>query len=417
MKVLSLSSVKKLMDSGLSVLIPFGKDVIYKIRNSYKIDWRKLLLNQSYDSLNGIGIDISSKISSRVPCFIIDDSDLDKRGWCIEFIGKIYSHVFHKCVLGFKSLNLAYWTGKNLIHIDFSLHSELGKKKNQGLSKKQLKKRFSKARPQNTPGFKRAKECYEKKTKAAINMLEKAIRKGFKASYILADSWFFNKGLVNFSINNKVHLISRPKFNNWKYKYNNKLYTIGQLCQKNKYSKEKKWSRKLRLHYVEVKVEFQGYPMKLFFYKSKKRGTKWHAIITSDLKISGLRTFEIYQNRWSIEISFKELKQHLNYGKCQSTDFDAQISDITQSLMAYNFLSQIKTISEYQSIGLLFEELSSQWICPTMMQRFWKKIYRLIEQIAELFDLSITCLIEKCIMKDNFFSEMQRINSQFGAET
>ena len=417
MKVLSLSSVNKLMGSGLSVLMPFGKDVIYKVRNSYKIDWRKLLLDQSYESLNGIEIDNSPKVSNQEPCFIIDDSDLGKRGWCTEFIGKIYSHVFHKCILGFKSLNLAYWAGKNLIHIDFSLHSELGKKKDRGLSKKKLKNRFSKTGPQDTPGFKRAKECYEKKTQIAIKMLKKAIRKGFEASYILADSWFFNKELVKFSISNKINLISRPKFNNWKYIYNDKPCTIGQLCQKNKYSKKKKWPRKLRLHYVELKVEYQGYPMKLFFYKSKKRGTKWHAIITSDLKINGIKAFGVYQNRWSIEISFKELKQHLKYGNCQSTDFDAQISDITQTQMAYNFLSQTKTINDYQSMGALFEEISTQLISPAMMQRFWNKIYILLEQIAELFDLSITCLIEKCIMKDNFFSEMQRINSQFSTET
>jgi len=387
-KVLGLSSVNKLMCSELSALIPFGKDVIYNIRNSHIIDWRKLLLNQSYESLNGIEINASSKSADQTPCFIIDDSDIEKRGWHIEFIGKIYSHVFHKCILGFKSLNLAYWTGKNLIHIDFSLHSELGKKKDQGLGKKKLKTRFSKTRPQGTPGLGRAEECYEKKTKVALRMLKKAMRKGFNASYILADSWFFNKEMVKFSIVKKGHLISRPKFNNWKYVHSGKPYTIGQLCHKNKYSKAKKWSRKLRLHYVELEVEFQGHPVKLFFYKSKKRGTKWHAIITTDTKIKAIKVFEIYQNRWSIEISYKELKQHLNYGNCQSTDFDAQISDTTQTLMAYNFLSQTKTINDYQSIGALFEEISTQWISPTVMQRFWQMIFALLEQIAELFDLS-----------------------------
>jgi hypothetical protein len=38
---------------------------------------------------------------------------------------------------------------------------------------------------------------------------------------------------------------------------------------------------------------------------------------------------EIYQTHWTIEVFFKESKQLLGFGKCQSNDFDAQIADST----------------------------------------------------------------------------------------
>lgn len=44
--------------------------------------------------------------------------------------------------------------------------------------------------------------------------------------------------------------------------------------------------------------------------------------------------YKIYQNIWSIEVSYKELKQLLSFGKYQSRDFDGQISDLTFCLMA-----------------------------------------------------------------------------------
>lgn len=416
-KLLDVGSVHKLIQSDLAPLIPFCKDVFYKVKNSFLIDWRKLLLSQAYQSLDGIEIDPKPKAAHQLACFIVDDSDIKKRGYCIEFIGKIFSHVNHTYTLGFKSLNLALWTGKNLLHLNFSLHCELGKKKNQGLTNKQLKNRFSKKRPKDTPGHKRAKECYEKKTRMAIKMIKAAIAKGFKASYILADSWFFNFDMVQLAEQTKIHLISRPKFNNWQYQHNGKFYTIGQLCKKYKHKKYRKWSRKLKLHYVEVDVIFKGKSLKLLFYKSKKRGTKWQAIITTDLKISAIRAFQIYQTRWSIEVAFKELKQHLKYGSCQSQDFDAQIADLTQTLMAYNFLSQTKAINEYQSIGFLFEEVSRKWLSPTLMKRFWNYLYQVLNQIAELLDLSVNYLIEKCIEKNSFFDKMKLIYQPFSAET
>ncbi len=62
--------------------------------------------------------------STAQPCFILDDTDLPKRGKAIEFIGRIFSHVTHRYGLGFKCMNLAYWSGKHLLHLDFSLHVE-----------------------------------------------------------------------------------------------------------------------------------------------------------------------------------------------------------------------------------------------------------------------------------------------------
>jgi DDE family transposase len=303
------------------------------------------------------------------------------------------------------------------LHLGFSLHVEFGKKKDQGLKKKELAKCFSKLRDVSSPGYKRICEAFGKKTDSSIRMMRRAIATGFKASYILADSWFFSAALAKFAISKKISLITRPKFNNWKYDYNGRMYTVGQLAQKMRYHNSKKWNKHLRLHYVSASVKFMGIPMHLFFYKADKRGTPWRAIVTTDKKLGAIQAYKIYQNRWSIEVSFKELKQLMKYGKCQSTNFDAQISDITFCLMSYNHLSQIKAINEYQSIGFLFQEISQNQISPTLMQRFWTQHYVAMQRLANLIDKNVDELLDNIVQNSSFFKEWRQISIALGAET
>ena len=335
----------------------------------------------------------------------------------MEWIGKIFSHVSHGYTLGYKSLHLALWSGKHLLHLDFSMHVEMGKKKNQGMKLKDLKKRYSKERKVNSPGQKRESELLKKKTTTAITMMRRALRNGFEPLYILADSWFFNSDLAAFSVKEKIHLISRPKFNNWKYDYDGKPYTIGRLINKMCRSKKARWNRHLRLRFVVVPVVFKGIKLHVIYFKSKKRGSKWQAIITTNKTLSAQRAYKIYQTRWAIETSFKELKQLLGYGNCMSRDFDAQISDTTQCLMSYNILSHLKAIEDHQSIGMLFEQVSQQWLTPTIMEKFWAVFYEAIEELAQFLNQPIDQLIELVINKSGFIANLQKINAIISTET
>ncbi|MCP4120250.1 MAG: transposase [Bacteroidetes bacterium] len=417
LKLMDAGSIHNAMKGEWRKLFGFGKDVLYKVRNSALINWRSLLTAHCSACMGDIEIESKPKDVSKVSCFIIDDTDLNKRGKCMEFIGKIFSHVSHRYELGYKCLNLAYWSGKHLLHLDFSYHIEMGKSGKQGLKAKELKARYTKFRKVKSPGKSRAMELIKKKTDCAMIMIRRAIKKGFQASYILADSWFFSVALVRFAIKQKVPLISRPKFNNWKYEYNGELYTIGELVKKHRYSRHKKWNRYLRQHSISLPVCFKGEKVKLFLYKEKKRNTKWYAIITTDRKLSALRAYKIYQNRWAIETSYKDLKQSLGYGKCMARDFDAQIADTSQTLMVYNMLSYNQAINDHQSIGGMFTHISRNQLKPTLMMRFWNAFHRAMKNLAEIIGKPIDELIGIIIHQDEFFLNLQKINAILTAET
>lgn len=133
-KLFGVSSINELFGKSLSQLIPQSKDVFYRTATKININWRRLLLRSAQAFVCVDDYDPKTAEMLDTPCFIIDDTDIPKRGKCMEIIGRVYSHVSHSFAIGYKSLNLAMWTSRGLFHIDFSYHIEMGKDGRQGLS-------------------------------------------------------------------------------------------------------------------------------------------------------------------------------------------------------------------------------------------------------------------------------------------
>lgn len=68
-------------------------------------------------------------------CLVIDDTDFPKTGRRAEMLGRVFSHVAMKSVLGFKALFMGLTDGKTFTMLDSALHGEMGKNpdKPQGL--------------------------------------------------------------------------------------------------------------------------------------------------------------------------------------------------------------------------------------------------------------------------------------------
>jgi hypothetical protein len=106
------------------------KDTFYRLKNNPNIPWRKLMLSiaKRFYTLSLKHSQEQSGDENQSPtCFIFDDTDLDKTGKKIEGVSKIWSHVHHRQILGFKGLFLGRWDGKTFLPINFSLHREKGK--------------------------------------------------------------------------------------------------------------------------------------------------------------------------------------------------------------------------------------------------------------------------------------------------
>ena len=151
-------------------------------------------------------------------------------------------------------------------------------------------------------------------------------------------SILISAGFIDAVLNVKhqvTHLIGMYKTPKTKFEYMGGSFTYSQI--RNLLGKAKR-CRKLGFYYNEAIVGFRGKQIKLFFSKQGKNG-KWKVFITTNVSLSFIKMIEIYQIRWSIEVFFKEARQLLGMGNCQSNDFDAQIADTTITLIQHILLT------------------------------------------------------------------------------
>lgn len=168
-------------------------------------------------------------------CFILDDTTLEKTGAFIEGISRVFDHVSHKCVLGYKLLLLAYADGRSSIPVDFSLHWEKGKGKKYGLSTEERMGQYRKERNEGDADAERFAELDEDKIYCAIEMLKRAWEAGMKAAYVLRDSWFTNEKLVHEAkmlSNYQMFVLGMAKMDNRRYKVEGFMHNAHELIAK-----------------------------------------------------------------------------------------------------------------------------------------------------------------------------------------
>ena len=229
-----------------------------------------------------------------------------------------------------------------------------------GLGKKEYQNQFKKTRNKSSYGHKRVEEAGCSKIDIAIKMLKRSVKHGFVPDYVITDTWFFCQKFLKavIELGRSVELVSMSKIGTAKYK----ILPKGKLLNPHQIIAlyERKGgisSRKYKARYIQFQAEYQNIRVKIFLIRFGTHG-RWRMLVTTDLKISFTKIMEVYKIRWTIEVFFKECKQHLLLGKCQSQDFDAQIADTTLSMIRYILLSYYERTHYGMTIGGIFRELS-----------------------------------------------------------
>jgi hypothetical protein len=394
----------------LAAIIKPQKDVFYRVKNSGIINWRFIfwLFVMKFYKLTE-----NSANAELTKCLIFDDTILKKSGDLIEKVSRVWDHVEKRSVLGFKALVMGFWDGTSFIPLDFSLHREKGKNKKHpfGLSVKNFRGQFRKKRTTGCHGYDRAAETDLDKITSMLKMLKRAVSHKINFDYVLTDSWFTCDQLIDAVCNIKnvrVHLIGMYSKAKSLFIYKDKSLTYSQI--RNMLGKPKR-CRKLKLFYHQVKVMRNGREIQLFFSKHGSKG-KWRVILTTDTSLSFIQAIEIYQTRWTIEVFFKEAKQLLNLGGCQSSNFDAQIADTTITCLQHILLTFRHRFDTYESKGALFKELEDSIINYRLNERLWGLFIQLLNLLTDFFkdyDIDEMDFFTKIISDEAAFLSIRQI--------
>lgn len=372
----------------LDSLIKARKDVFYRFMENPAVDWRKALWHISVQVWNRIHLRSDHKADD--VCLILDDTDHEKTGRTIEKIGRVHSHLAHRAVLGFKCLCMAVTDGVSQMLLDFAIVGEKGEKGNYGMGAGELRRR--RATEHDSEVLReREKEYDMSKVELARQMIKRAIRRGIRFSYVLADSWFTNKDIVRFIHSRHVRchwlgMIKVGESGRTKYHTEHGDLTAPALVKLGKKLGLRKYSRKLKCNYTMFDAMFGDVPVRIFLVRRTQHG-KWNGLLTTDTDLDFFKAWKLYSRRWSIEVVFKDCKTNLGFGKCQSTCFASQIAAAALCCIQYNILSMAKRFSDYETIGGLFRDISRETVQLSVAQQIWGILQELVTAIARVFGL------------------------------
>jgi hypothetical protein len=268
-----------------------------------------------------------------------------------------------------------------------------------GLSSTEYRMQFKKKRHPESPGHQRRLEADRSKIKIVVEMLRRAVRRGFNFEYVLVDSWFFSKEIlacIESFRTKSIKLIAMVKMGKMLYQdcLSNKMLRADEL-RKN-YRKKVKRSRKLNASYIKVPAYYDNRRVNLFFIKIGKGG-KWKCLVTNDLDLSFNKLMEIYHIRWSIEVFYKDAKQYLQLGKCQCNNFDSQIGSATLAMMQYIMLLLYKQMHYGQSLGSIFDLLGTQAQQENITRYLTELFWDIVNKIGEVLDIDCIKLFKEII--------------------
>lgn len=389
--------------AGSALCRMFGgkKDMFYSYLSQDNINWRKVIYRITNRLVKRVVIRDDHKKSRLPKVLIADDTDLPKTGMHMESIGKIFSHVHQKCILGYKALMLCWSDGRTQFMLDSSLHGEMGKieGKEQGLTSAQRNARYERQRDKDSHISKRKNEYFMGKGIKLLEMVKDAIQNKIPFDYLLIDSWFTCTELVDFvcRCHKKFHFLGMARMGNTMYATENRgKLSAKAILTKLKSAKEVKRSRRYRCHYAETQVVLGKRAVKLFFCKRGKKEA-WKLLLTTDLSLDFMRAYEIYAMRWSIEVFFSDSKRILGLADCFSRDFSAHIAHVSLVMIRYNMLSAIKRTLDYDTIGGLFEDMYLGVHELTVVEKIWAIIIEVVAVVAELIEADSEVLIFQVI--------------------
>jgi len=345
-----------------------SKDAAYDLLKGTAFNWRKLLSMLAiriYSIFNRLTRD------DRDSVLIIDDSTYDRsRSKKVELLSRVYDHCTGRYLRGFRLLTLSWSDGVSCLPLDFALLSSSKEKNRYHDTDKVIDKRCC--------AYQRRREATTKATAHLAPMVERALKSGIRARYLLMDRWFTMPANIS-ALRKHVDVIGMVK------KTPKVLYDHNgrKSCLTTIYRKIRKRPGKAKILASSIVTLNDGKPVKLIFVRDRRK-KDWLALLSTDTRLADSDAVRIYGKRWDIEVFFKMAKQHLKLAKeIQCRDFDALIAHTTIVFIRYMFVAyQTRMETDHRSFGDLFYECCDEMSDISFLEALYRILLLAIEQVG-----------------------------------
>ena len=368
-----------------------AKNKYYRLLENADFNWRGFIHKFSFSIYQKI-----NRKAGKDDYFVLDDTVTKLRGKLVEGASYVYDHVSGKSVLGIQKLVLGIFNGSHFFPINESLNVSKKKPKARSKSYKYNKKAKALRIKPGSPGAIERTYLDQGKLENAFKQLKAALKQGFTASGVLFDSWYcFNSFIRKIVEQTKLQVICQlknfPRAN--QYFHKGKSYSLKELFLY--YGKPK--LRMVKAHHfmlsqIMVSIPASSIKMKIVFIQNNDTD-KWYAFGSTDHNMSGQKILEVYSQRWSIEVFFKNCKQYLNYGKEQMSNLDSIIASDALVFMRYlilTYLAYKENSTFYNKFKALHKSQTAEVFGLNLLKFFLNRLQYMIKQVKHLFDQGFT---------------------------
>ena len=394
MPLLQVKSIRFLFGNRMATLLNGGKDVIYSFMGNQSVNWSLLTLKIARKFYNrqkwGETTDAKTAIC-------VDDTLDERYGKKVEATSLHWDRNRRTSIEGHQFLQLGI--SNSFGFLPPIGHIYVGRKKRSKQSKEFPDKRNAVAKSYHDAHRLAKHDLLEK-------LLDKVVRFGFCAPYLLADAWFGCRKNVKLALKHDMIAIFMMKRGIHKYRYQGKLYTVKALYRKfrNNMTKVKGKS----FHACTIAVEYnlsdddsnpEWIAVRIVFGRMKSAPkSSWVVLLCTDVGIELQEILETYALRWNIEVYFKEIKQYFGFGKEQSRQYTAILASIHLAMIRYilfYYLSLMYSSWSFAEIrnqvGLNLKVFSYGFIAWQSISRI---IFDVLDQYAHLTDEYISATIK-----------------------
>jgi len=362
-----------------------GKDVLYDTMNREDLNWRSCHARIACKA-------VQTFHSTDKKAFVLDDTIVRRFGKKMPGISCHFDHTLGKHVMGQQVLTLGLAGEEGFVPLDSELF--ISQSKAQSLlqpfrdGRSTVAKRYRAAQSQSKPEM-------------AADMIRRSLRNGMQADYLLADAWFGSKAMIRLSQETELVAILRMKKNKTKYRIDE--YSDGRIVGQEldvkalyQHYVRKKWQAVTGQPYqaktVDVRLNLaenatmleQWINVRLVFVRGAAEQTKsqagkhdWTVFLCTDTALSVTEILQRYAMRWTIEVYFKEAKQHLGLLKEQSNHYAAYVASIHLTAIRFCMLVIAKSICNSASIAQMRLQFCNDSTEINFISKLWK-VFRAI---------------------------------------
>ena len=364
----------------------FSKNTFYRFLNSTKTNWLKfttLLSKAVADTIEPL------TGSDRINTFVVDDS-LFERTSCkkTELGSKVFDHASMRYTKGYRLMTLGWTDGNTFLPINSSL---LASSKTSNLIGPQQH------HDGRSLAGQRRKLAQMKGTSVMVELLKTALNAGYKADYVLYDSWFSNPAQLVAVKNLELNSIAMiKKSSRIRYEYEGQMLSIKKIygiCKKRR-------GRSRYLLSVNVMIgKEQKIPAKIVCVRNKRNKKDWIAFICTNPDLSEEEIIRIYGKRWQIEVFFKTCKSYLNLvGECHSLSYDALTAHVAIVFARYMMLAlEQRKDEDHRTLGEIFFFLTDELADITFgesLQIILKAMFEGIYTVFQVTEAQIDAFID-----------------------